>query len=88
MYVRCTAKRPPVAGCRAISPMAVEKVVRSSWANWGRVWSQWVALMEGRSSKEEDELAYVGGSEHPAALGAVGDCDAGEREGKLMRRRG
>ncbi len=27
-------KMPPVAGTRAISPMLVEKVERSSWAYW------------------------------------------------------
>ncbi len=34
VLTRTTVKRPPVAGTRAISPMEVEKVVRSSWANW------------------------------------------------------
>jgi hypothetical protein len=29
-----TTKTPPVAGCRATSPRAVENVERSSWANY------------------------------------------------------
>jgi hypothetical protein len=32
VVVMSTVKTPPVAGCRATSPRAVENVERSSWA--------------------------------------------------------
>lgn len=33
----CTVNFPPVDGWRDISPREVEKVLRSSWANWEEV---------------------------------------------------
>lgn len=72
--VMVTVKTPPVAGMRATSPMEVEKVERSSWANCGlevrgSLWRQVSGMVKG---------TYVGGSEHPLALRAKLDRDAGE----------
>lgn len=66
-----TTKIPPVDGWRATSPREVEKVERSSWANY--LWI--VCELFGCLS---NMVTYVGCSKEPFALGAEFDCDAGE----------
>lgn len=73
-----TTKVPPVEGWSATSPMAMEKVDRSSWAYCfvSPFSYECAEVVKGRG--EGGEEVYICCSEHPFALRAELDCDSRE----------